>query len=112
VDRNERAKPRWLIRAVQNHLVIVEIRVCRDLHSSTPLLNNVRHSTILTAEYSGRTRRQGHGNYGIGTFSASTVAAYPRLVAEGEADIRIVVDTERLRAGTNSFQTILTTVSL
>ncbi|EAS48294.1 hypothetical protein SI859A1_03676 [Aurantimonas manganoxydans SI85-9A1] len=32
--------------------------------------------------------------------------------AEGEADIRTVVDTARLRAGTNTFQTILKTVSV
>ena len=32
--------------------------------------------------------------------------------AEGEADIRTVVDTARLRAGTNTFQTILKTVSI
>ena len=32
--------------------------------------------------------------------------------AEGEADIRTVVDTARLRADTNTFQTILKTVSV
>jgi len=32
--------------------------------------------------------------------------------AEGETDIRTVVDTARLRAGTNTFQTILKTVSV
>ncbi len=32
--------------------------------------------------------------------------------AEGEADIRTVVDTARLRSGTNTFQTILKTVSV
>jgi transposase len=31
--------------------------------------------------------------------------------AEGEADIRTVVDTARLRPGTNAFNTILQTVS-
>ena len=31
--------------------------------------------------------------------------------AEGEADIRTVVDTARLRPGTNAFKTILQTVS-
>lgn len=32
--------------------------------------------------------------------------------AEGEADIRTVVDTARLRSGTNTFQTILRTLSV